>query len=241
MRNLQEIYVLNKRLKLCHTAQGFKTSIDSVLLAASCAAKSGEHILDLGCGVGGAGLSVLTRVKGVNLTGVEIQDDHAHLARQNAHVNDFADQCEFIVSDIRHYKSDQNFDHVICNPPYLTAGAHLRSPSEEKATAMGHADATLKDWVDVAFKRLKPKGALVMIHRADQLGQIIQNLDQRFGSVEIFPLWPRRGVQAKRVIIRALKNRKSPAMMYAGLVLHQENGDYTEEAQEIFRNMKPLF
>lgn len=237
----QEIYVLNKRLKLRHSADGFKTSIDSVLLAASCPAQSGDHILDLGCGVGGAGLSVLTRVANVHLTGVEIQGDHVDLTRQNALDNGFGDQCDFVTSDIRDYKSDQSFDHVICNPPYLTAGAHLRSPSEEKATAMGHDDADIKDWIDVAYKRLKPKGSLTMIHRADQIDEIIQALGTRFGAVEIFPLWPKKDTPAKRVIIRCLKDRRTPATLHAGLTLHRADGDYTDAAQKIFKDMQKTF
>lgn len=237
----QEIYVLNKRLKLLHSEKGFRTSIDSVLLAASCPAKTGEHVLDIGCGVGGAGLSVLTRVEGVNLTGVEIQEDHAELARKNAKTNGFEGQCSFLHSDICTYKSDQAFDHVICNPPYLEDGAHLRSPDAEKATAMGFNNADLKEWIDVAYRRLRPKGSMAMIHRADMMDVIIHAMGKRFGAVEVFPLWPKAGVQAKRVVIRAMKDRRSPTIMHAGLVLHQENGDYTYQAQEIFLNMQALF
>ena len=94
----QEIYVLNKRLKLLHSEKGFKTSMDSVLLAAACQAKAGDHILDMGCGVGGAGFCVLTRVKGVKLTGVEIQQDHAKLAQHNAVINMLQDRSDFVVA-----------------------------------------------------------------------------------------------------------------------------------------------
>ncbi len=236
----QEIYVLNKRLKLLHTAEGFKTSIDSVLLASPCKAKAGEHILDMGCGVGGAGLCVLTRVQNVKLTGVEIQADHVDLAKKNAKANGFADQCDFIHHDITQYKSDISFDHVICNPPYLEAGKHLKSPSIEKAKAMGHEEAVLKEWIDIAYRRLRPNGSLTMIHRADHMDKIIQDMGERFGALEIIPLWPKAGVNAKRVIVRAIKDRRSPMTLHAGLVLHQENGDYTLQANKIFRDLTPL-
>lgn len=243
MNATQEIYVLDKGLKLLHTEKGFKTSIDSVLLAAACPAKSGDHILDMGCGVGGAGLSVLTRVEGVSLTGVDIQDDHIELAKQNAAENNFADQCEFVASDIRDYKNENAFDHIICNPPYLEAGAHLRSPHEEKATAMGHEEKELSvlEWIDAAHDTVKSNGTFTMIHRADKVDKIIQGLGKRFGATEIIPLWPKQGEAAKRVIVRAVKHRKSPAKIHAGLVLHQDNGDYTDEAEKIFRDREGLY
>lgn len=243
MEALQEIYVLNKRLKLAHSEKGFKTSIDSVLLAASCPAKAGDYILDMGCGVGGAGLCVLSRVEGVRLTGVEIQEDHAVLAVRNAITNMMQDRAEFVTSDIRGYRQEKAFDHVICNPPYLEAGAHLRSPSKEKATAMGHEekDLSVKDWIDAAHFCLRSNGSLSMIHRADKVDKIIMALGKRFGVVEIFPLWPKLGVNAKRVILRCVKDRKSPATLHAGLILHNEEGGYTTQAEKILREEKKLF
>lgn len=240
---MQEIYVLNKRLKLLHTAGGFKTSIDSVLLASACPAKAGDHIADLGCGVGGAGLCLLTRVDGVHLTGIEIQADHVDLARENAKLNNFHNQCDFVASDIREYKNDNTFHHVICNPPYLEAGQHLRSPSKENAIAMGHEEdekLSVKDWIDCAYNCLKSNGSLTMIHRADKVDKIIQGLGKRFGVIEIIPLWPKQGEPAKRVIIRAIKHRKSPAHIHAGLVLHRADGEYSDEAQKILRDNHPL-
>ncbi len=239
MEALQEIYVLNKRLKLAHSEKGFKTSIDSVLLAASCLAKAGDHILDMGCGVGGAGFCVLSRVEGARLTGVEIQADHVALATRNAIANMMQSRAEFIVSDIRDYRQEKAFDHIICNPPYLEAGAHLRSPHAEKATAMGHEneDLTVKDWVDAAHFCLKSNGSLSMIHRADKIDKIIMALGKRFGAVEIFPLWPKAGEDAKRVILRCIKDRKSPATLHAGFVLHNEDGSYTAQTENILREM----
>ena len=242
MSDLQEIYILNKRLKLLHSKHGFKTSTDSVFLAASCRAKAGDNILDMGCGVGGAGLSVLSRIEAVRLVGVEIQADHVDLAKRNAIINMMQDRAEFICADIRNYRQEKAFDHVICNPPYLEAGAHLRSPSKEKATAMGHDDIELsvKDWIDTAHFCLRSNGSLSIIHRADKIDKIILGLGKRFGAVEIIPFWSRQGDDAKRVIVRAIKDRKSPAIIHSGLVVHNEDGSYTYETEQILREMKSL-
>jgi tRNA1(Val) A37 N6-methylase TrmN6 len=238
----QEIYVLNKRLKLLHSEKGFKTSMDSVLLAAACRAKSGDHILDIGCGVGGAGLCVLTRVDGVKLTGVEIQEDHAELARQNAKVNGMQERCTFVNADICEYREEKAFNHIICNPPYLEAEAHLRSPSKEKATAMGHEDreVSVKEWVDCAYFCLKSNGTFTMIHRADKVDKIILAMGKRFGAIEIIPLWPKVGKNAKRVIVRAIKDRKSPATIHAGITLHNDDGEYSYVAEKILREMETI-
>ena len=241
MKKPEEIYVLNRRVRLLQPVEGFRTSLDSVMLAAACPAKKGETVLDMGCGVGGAGLCVLERVAGARMMGVEIQDDHVELAKQNAALNGMQDRAEFTAEDIRRYKGPR-FHHVICNPPYLEAGAHTASPSARKAKAHGHQEKAMsvEMWLNAGFQHLKSGGSLTMIHRADQTDKIILGLGKRFGAVEIFPLWPRLGEAAKRVIIRARKDRKSPAILHAGLALHKANGDYTDAADDILRRVKAL-
>lgn len=238
----QEIYVLNKKLRLRHSAQGFKTSMDTVFLAAACNVKAGQRLLDMGCGVGGAGLCVLSRVSDIALTGVEVQEEHAALARHNAQTNGFGDACDFIHSDIRDYKKEKYFDHAICNPPFLEAGKHLRSPSVEKATAMGHEKEglSLQNWIDAAYHNLKSKGSLTFIYPVKAMDTLICGLENRFGAIEVFPLWSKQGEGAKRVIIRAVKDRKSNTTLHSGLVLHEENGEYTQAANKILRDNAAL-
>lgn len=235
------IHVLGKRIELEQHEGGFQTSIDAVLLAAACPAKSGDHILDLGCGVGSAGLCVLRRVEGTQLTGIDIQDDVLRLAKENAKRNDMGDRADFIQTDVKTFER-LAFDHVICNPPYLSAGDFNTPPSPSKATAVSAelGETTLKDWVTCAFQCLKGQGSLTIIHRADQTDAIIHAMGKRFGAVEIIPLWPKSGVDAKRVIIRAHKHRKSAASFYAGITIHDEEGAYTAEAENILRGMAAI-
>lgn len=228
-----EIYVLGKQVKLLQPTDGFRTALDSVMLAAACPVETDEHILDIGCGVGGAGFCVLQRVPGAKLTGVEIQADHAEIAERNAELNDRQGQAEFVCADVRNYRGGL-FDHVICNPPYMEEGAHMPSPKEKKAIAHGQ-DMKVEEWVESGFRNLKSNGSLTIIHRADMVDKIIQAMGKRFGAIEIIPLWPRQGEDAKRVIVRAIKDRKSQARLRAGIILHQENGEYTEAAEKILR------
>jgi len=238
----QEITVLDKRVKLLQPENGFRTSIDSVLLAASSKAGEGETLLDMGCGVGSAGLCALYCEPSLHLTGIDIQTDHIDLATQNAALNGMMERAEFITADMREYKFEKSYHHIICNPPYLETGAHLRSPSDAKATAMGHAgDIALKDWVANAYRLLKPQGSLSMVHEAGSVDRILQAMEGHFGAVEIIPLWPKAARPAKRVIVRAVKGRKSPAIIHQGITLHQSDGGYTIEANKILRDGEGLY
>ena len=246
-----EITVLGERLTLRQIPDGFKTSIDAVLLAAACPAKSGDCILDLGCGVGSAGLSVLTRVEGVNLTGIDVLPDHVSLARINAEINDLDARTTFVADDIRDFEprfhGGDVFDHIICNPPYLNSGAHIQSPSAHKQLAIGldpigiGEDAMdLKDWIDAAHRNLRSGGTLTIVNRADATDKIIREMGRKFGAIEIIPLWPKLSIKAKRVIIRGIKDRKSPSTIHPGVVLHSADGEYTPAAERILRNAETL-
>jgi len=241
-----EITILDQRLRLKQIPDGFRTSIDAVLLAAACPAKPSEHILDLGCGVGSAGLCALSRVDDTQLMGIDVLPDHITFARDNAELNQLDARATFIAEDIRDFEPSihggNRFDQVICNPPYLTSGAHIESPSALKQIAIGHGedDLDLKDWIDAAHRNLRSGGGFTMINRADATDKIIRDMGRRFGAIEIIPLWPKLSVKAKRVIIRAIKDRQSPATLHAGIVLHNANGDYTDAARKILRDAQGL-
>lgn len=236
--NTPEIHVLNHKVRLLQAKDGFRTSMDSVFLAAACKAQSGESVLDMGTGVGGAAFCLHWRVPETYITGVELQESHVALARQNIRLNNAQGRVEIVCADIRAYVAPSRFDHVICNPPYLEAGHYTPSSSLERATALGHegGDLSLIDWLDAGFRNLKSGGTFTIIHRADKMDKIIQGLDKRFGALETIPLYPHAGEEAKRVIVRAVKDRKTPSRLLAGLVLHDAVGQDTKEASAILRD-----
>lgn len=241
MENENEIYVLGKKIRLLQLPEGgFRTSLDSVMVAAACPAKDGDHVLDAGCGVGGAGLCLLWRVKGAKLTGVEWQKVYIDLARQNAVLNNMAEYTNFVQADIRDVDMGPKplFNHVIMNPPYSELGTHTPSPDKIRAQALGHQDddLSLEDWIKAAHRLLKSRGSLTIIYPTAGTDKIIRAMGKKFGFIEIIPLWPRMGVPSKRVIIRARKGRLSPCQIHAGVVLHNEDGSYTSAADTILRD-----
>ncbi len=239
MSDVIETTLLNKRVQLLQPKAGFHASIDTVFLAAAVPVKPKAHILDVGCGVGSAGLCVLARSQEVRLTGIDIQPELIDLALQNASLNGIEALCRFVAGDIRKEKDivDGAFSVVMMNPPYQEAGTHTPSPTRNKALSHGEdaSGATLEDWVQYAHRKLKQGGMLVMIHRADRMSEVVATLERRrwFGSLVVLPLYSRQGDDAKRVIIRARKERYAPMALKAGLVIHEKDGTYTNGAQEI--------
>lgn len=228
------------KLHLWQPRRGYRAATDPVLVAAACPARPGEKVLDLGCGAGAAALCLAARVPGLVLTGLELQEDYAALARRNAAENGIA--MEVITGDIADMPAAlrRGFDHVIANPPYYPRGGSP-SPVAGRDTAL-RAELPLADWVAAASRRLEPGGWLTMIFGTDGLPEVLAALGHRLGSATVLPLCPREGKPALRVILRARKGGRSPFRLLPPLVIHRgpaHDGDresYTPRANEVLRN-----
>ena len=211
---------LGGAVQLWQPRRGYRAGVDPVLLAAAVPARSGEQVLELGCGAGQVLLCLAARVAGLQLSGVELQADYAELARRNAAENAVAMEIE--TADLSALPSDlrqKRFHHVLANPPYYRKGRHSSAADEGRATALGE-DVALDLWFEVAAKRLLPKGYLHMIQRADRLPEMLAGCEGRLGSVEVLPLAARIGKAPDLVILRARKEGKAPFRLHAPLILH---------------------
>src|SRR3981189_569285 len=84
---------LGGRLRLRQPKSGHRAGHDAMLLAAATSARSGDRVVDFGAGIGAAGLAVATRVAGIELVLVEIDEALAELPRGNAAPNALPARC----------------------------------------------------------------------------------------------------------------------------------------------------
>jgi tRNA1(Val) A37 N6-methylase TrmN6 len=230
--------LLGGRLRLAQPKQGYRVAIDPILLAAAIGAAAGDRILDAGCGTGAAALCLATRRPECTITGVERDPELAALARSNVTANDMDGRIAVVESALEDYSGA--FDQVMTNPPFYESDAHTRSPQATKAGAHGETALDLAGWIKTSARLLKPGGRLTVIHRADRLGDILRAFEGRFGAAAIFPLWPREGAPAKRILVSAIKGRRTLPRLLPGLILHEADGAYTAAAEAILRDAAPL-
>jgi tRNA1(Val) A37 N6-methylase TrmN6 len=225
--------LLGGRVAFRQPATGYRAAIDPVMLAAAAPATS-RRALDLGCGAGAASLCLLARVPGLDVTGIEIDKDTADLARHNAEANGWAGRFRVLDGDVASF-AQSGFDLAIANPPYVDGANGTPSPDPDKRRANREGSVKLADWIDAALRALVPGGTLLFVQRADRLADMLAALDGKAGEIVVFPLWPRHGQPAKRVLLRARKGIATPLRLAAGLVLHEAGGAYTAEADAILR------
>lgn len=233
--------ILGDRVTLLQPYEGYRVAIDPVLLAAAVPGGGEGPVLDIGCGVGAAALCYAERVPAARVTGLELQPPLALLAQQNVEMNGMSGRVSVYggnLLDPPDALKAESFAQAMANPPYLPPErGNLRAPPvHAKSTIEG--DARLADWIEFALVMVKPKGGITLIHRADRLDEILALLHGRAGGTVIFPLWPGIGTSgvprdARRVIVHARKGVHTPTRLTGGLVLHREDGGYTDEAARV--------
>jgi tRNA1(Val) A37 N6-methylase TrmN6 len=237
MDGVSEDHLLDGRVLLRQPEDGYRAAIDPVMLASAVAATDGEMILDLGSGVGAASLCLASRVTGCRVFGLEMQPSLVALARQNIEINGFTGRVDSMIGTLQAPPprlAPGSFHHVMTNPPYNGADG-TPSPTAGKDAANREGEVELAAWMRLAVTMLRPKGSLTVIYRADRLDELLAALHKRVGEIVIVPLWPKRGRPAKRILLRARKSVATPLTLSAGLVLHEENGRYTDLADNILR------
>lgn len=237
---------LGGRLQIWQPKVGYRAGADPVLLAATVPAQIGDSVLELGCGVGTALLCLGARVKGLDLMGVELQADYASLARQNTAENNL--EIDVICADLKDLPlsvRDRQFHHVIANPPYYVEKRRKKSNDSGKETAFTE-DVPLSDWIEIAAKRLRPKGVLSVVQDVERLPELLAVTLPHLGSIEVLPVAAREGRAAHRVLMRARKSGRAEFKLHAPLLLHEgavhtkDSDSYLPKIKAILRDGAPL-
>ncbi len=238
--------VLGGRLQLLQQARGHRAGHDAILLAA--AAPKSQTVVDLGSGIGTAGLALLTRNAARHVTFVDIDEDLVRLATFNAERNHFGEKTSAVQSDVARLARRGGppkpaagaADLVIMNPPFNDPAQRRASPEATRRRAHAAPDTEIESWIQAAERLLRSSGRLVLIHRPEALRTILNALDGQFGAGEIIPIHARGDAPAIRVIVRAQKGKRTPLSLKSGFVLAGSDNRPTHQAEAVLRGAAAL-
>lgn len=216
----------------------FCFGMDAVLLSGFVKVKKEDHVLDLGTGTGIIPILLSAKTQAGHLTGLEIQEESADMARRSVLLNDLQDRIEIITGDIKEAGSifaPASFEVVTCNPPYMTAEHGLLNPNECKAIARHEICCTLEDVIAAAARVLKTGGKLYMVHRPFRLAEIIRTMAAYgFEPKRLRMVYPYADQEPNMLLIEAARGGKSGMIVEKPLIINEAPGVYTREITELY-------
>ena len=224
-------------LQLYQKKQGYRFSIDSILLADFATIRSGDKVIDLGTGSGVVPLILAYRYPSIMVTGIEIQRQMADRAMRSIRLNGYEDRIAIAQMDIASTEErfkPGSFDAVVCNPPYRQASSGRLSFSSEKQIARHEIKASLDDFVRAAAFLVRNKGCFACI----QLGERTIDLVSAMRSAGLEPKRLRTvhafsDAKASLVLVEAVKGGRKGVSILPPLVIYDSAKNYTEELNAI--------
>jgi len=230
--------LFNGRLRISQSRNGYRFSIDAVLLAAQAGLYDAERILDLGTGCGVIPLVMAYRNPRATYFGIEIQKSLADIALMNVRANGMDDCITIVCDDLCAVKCSRfsgPVDMVVSNPPYRKVASGRVNPCSERAIARHEIKATLGDVVRSASRMLPISGRFVTIYPACRITDLLSTM-RSFGvePKQMQLIHSTTGSEAKLVLVDGLKGGGPGLIVRPPLVIYSDDGGYTDAVQQMF-------
>ncbi len=237
--------LFNGRLFCLQHANGYRFSIDPVLLAHFVRLGKDENILDLGAGCGILGLILLYRASDRirSLTAFELQAGLAELARDNIRLNKFQKQMLVVEGDlceIKKFLKPESCTTVVCNPPFYPLGGGRPSCNKESEIARHQVSCTLTDILKAAATIVKNRGRVYLVYPADGIGSLLALLPRQGLTAKRLQLiysCPDTETGARLLLLEAVKNGGDGIKILPPFYIYDEkNGNYSEAMQRLYES-----
>lgn len=231
-----------KGLKIIQSPSCFCFGIDAVLLSDFAKEiKKNSIVADLCSGNGIVSLLLSGKTEAQKFYAVEIQNKIADMASRSIKLNNLQNKIEVLNIDLKtlpsHF-SNNFFDAIVCNPPYMKANCGLVNECEEKVIARHEILCSLEDVISVSSKLLKNNGTFYMVHRPDRLVDIISLLRKYTLEPKVLQfIQPYYNKSPNLLLIKAVKNGNPSLKLLEPLIVYNNDGSYTDNILKIYNKI----
>ena len=230
--------LFEERIQICQPRDGYRFSLDPLLLASHITPPAGSRIIDLGCGCGIIPLILGFRHRTVRITGIEIQEELADLAQKNMNENELSQRIRILHRDICELEPGdmgEPANIIVSNPPYKRKKSGRLNPTPQKAVARHEICIDLPRLLEKAFGLLSPGGTLFLIYPVSRLGELIIEMPRAgFRPDWLRFVHPRPHSPATRVLVCATNRGNPDTRVLETLYLYDRYGNPTKEYSGLF-------
>ena len=221
------------RLKIIQKKDGYRFSIDAILLANFVTLKKHERLLDIGSGCGIMPIYMSKKGYANTMLGVELQKDLFDISLRNKTINS-CDNIDFIHGDIiSRGQSLQNspFHVVVSNPPYTKERTGRKSPHPSRLLARHETSLNLSGLISISSSLLFKKGRFYIIYPARRLGELINVAAScKLELKRLRLVYPKKTEEANLFLAEFIKEGGIGISVEHPLYIF-ENSSYTEEVK----------
>jgi tRNA1Val (adenine37-N6)-methyltransferase len=224
----------HEKVRVIQKKDGYRLSMDPLLLANFIVLKRKESLLDVGTGCGIIPIYMATMGCGNRLVGIEIQDELYNLCLRNRTLNGCSN-VEFIKGDVKVAgKGLGSFHVVVSNPPYVKDRAGRKSPGLSRHMARCEGALDLDALVAVASSLLFTHGRLYLVYPVKRLAELMhaaraRNLEPR----RLRLVHSRPGEPAVLSLVECMKGGGVDLKVEPPLYIYADD-DYTQEVKAYY-------
>ncbi len=220
--------------KVLQKTQGFRFSIDAVLLAHFIEPNPDkpQRLLDLGTGSGVMPLLLAARYDKLQIDGIEIQPEIADMATRSVQYNNMQEHIQIHQQDLTHLPKsfEQQYDFVISNPPFFQVGSGKQNPNPQIALARHELACTLEQLIVCAFRALKDRGHFAVIHRAERLTELLSLCQKhRLAPYRLRMIHPTLNQPSNLILMEAIKDGKNGITIMPPLPIYEATASITSD------------
>lgn len=221
-------------LKIYQPMEGYRFSVDAIILAHFVNLKRLNKAVDIGAGTGIIGMLLAKKYPDSEITMIEIQQELVEMAKNNILLNKLERRIKVYCMDAKTFE-EKGFDLLVTNPPFRRPGTGKISPKEEKAIARHELSLSVKDIAKISQNILRHRGRLCMIHLPERLIDIIRIMSRHDLEVKRLRfVHSKISTEAKMVLIEAVKGGRISLKVEPPLFIYEKNRGYTEEMKKLY-------
>lgn len=226
-------------LTLLQPKQGYRFSLDPLLLCDFTNASQETSIVDLGTGSGVLALVLAKMALQAQVTAFEQDMETARLAQQNVVLNRLPDRVTVLHEDVlqvRRHLPVSSCDLVVSNPPYRKQGRGRLNPHPGKLAARHETTAGLADFLAAAKYLVKPvTGRICLVYHPDRFVELMgEAAAQKLAVVRLRMVHGLPDAPAKVFLVELAKGRRNADLqIMPPLIVRGDTENYTDEVSRI--------